>query len=74
MVESESLPHTQVRIRVHVSLSFRFRYFGTKIFKNRARFVVRLDLDDPAEFHVVLHFAREGRSDTDHYLEVVIRL
>ena len=63
-----------MRVCVHVSLSFRLRYFGTEIFKNRARFVVRLDLDYSAEFHVLFQFTREGRSDTDNNLKIVVRL
>ena len=74
MIECESLPHAQMRVGIHVSLSLCLGHLGSKIFKDGARFVVRGDLDDPTEFHVVLELSREGRADPNYHLEVIIRL
>jgi hypothetical protein len=72
VIKSESLPHTKVRIGVHISLPLALLHLSSQIFKNGARFIIRGNLDNPSEFKVISLLPGQRRPHSYHNFEVII--
>ena len=72
MIEGESLPHTQMRVGVHVSLALLLTDFCTQVFHDGARLVVRGDTHDTSELAILPLLAGKRGTHSDHDLKVVI--
>jgi len=72
VVKREGLPHTEVRICVHVSLTLKLADFGAKVLHDRTRLAVLRDVYDASKLHIILLFSRQGRPYSDNHFEVLI--
>lgn len=72
VVKCEVLPNTQVWIHIHVFLPLLFGYFCPQILHDAARLVVASNLDYGSKLAPVNFLSLQGRSYSDHDLEVLI--
>ena len=72
MIEGESLPYTQMRVGVHVSLSLLLTHFCTQVFHDGARLVVRGDTHDAPELTILSLLTGQRGSHSYHDFKIVI--
>lgn len=72
IIKSEILPHAQVRVLVHVSLSFTLVNLRSKVLHDGACLIVLTHSYNRSEVTRVLAFSRKRRSDSNYDFHVVV--